>query len=488
MTSIRRYLTVALTTGVALLLGATGWLVMEAARRALTQQFDHALATKAQALIAAAEEDDGELEIDFDVERLAGFHPEDASDLFEIRSAGGVVALQSPSLGTARRPMLAAPADASSLGGAPVFYQLTLPDGSPGRAVAQRFDPDDDDDGRYRGALLIVASRSGGLAGTLDLLAWVLAGAGLIAIGLTVPLVRVVLRRGLAPVARLADRTAEIGAATLDRRLQADALPIELQPIATELNRLVARLQRSFERERRFSSDVAHELRTPLAELHTLAEMGCQWADQATPEAFGQALAITREMEAILVKLRRLARAESGTRPVDLQPVALADSVHAAWEPLRAQADARDIRLVPALAPATLVTDPLLWRSILTNLLENAVSYSPPGSAIHIEADASHMAIRNPAGDLTSDDLPSLFDRFWRKDAARTGYGHSGLGLSLVRGFCDLLGWRITASLAPTPGAAAALTPTPGASSGLDSGTAPMLELRIDFAREPTPR
>jgi signal transduction histidine kinase len=343
--------------------------------------------------------------------------------------------------------------------------------------VARRFDAADDDDGRYRDALLIVASRSDGLARTLDLLAWVLAGAGLLATVLTVPLVRVVLGRGLAPVEHLADRTAEIGAATLDQRLRVDDLPIELQPIAAALNGLVARLQRSFERERRFSSDVAHELRTPLAELHTLAEMGRQWPDQATPEAFGEALTITQEMEAMIVKLRQLARTESGTGPMDLQPVALSASIHAAWEPLRAQADARDIRLVPTLIDATIVTDPLLWRSIVSNLLENAVTYGPPGSAIGVEADADHIAIRNPAGDLNSDDLPNLFDRFWRKDAARTGYGHSGLGLSLVRGFCDLLGWHITATLTPAPAPDSNLNPEPG----------PTLELRIDFSREPAP-
>jgi signal transduction histidine kinase len=447
MTSIRRYLTVALTAGIALLLAGTGWLVLEATRRALAQQFDEALATKAQALIAAAEEDDGELEIDFDVERLAGFHPGDGRDVFEIRRADGSIALRSPSLGQSRLPSPPAPA-----GPEPLRYAVTLSDGSPGRAVAQRFDAADDDSGRYRDALLIVATRSAELDRTIDLLAWVLAGAGLMAIALTVPIVRVVLRRGLAPVERLAARTAEIGAASLDRRLQVAELPVELQPIANELNGLVARLQQSFERERRFSSDVAHELRTPLAELHTMAEMGCQWADQATPEAFGEVLAITREMEAMIVKLRQLASTENGAQPMDPRPVDLAASIYAAWEPLRERAGGRGIHLETAVAPATIVTDPLLWRSILANLLDNAVTYSPEGSAIRVAADADHIAIRNPAGDLGPEDLDCLFDRFWRKDAARTGYGHSGLGLSLVRGFCELLGWRIRASLAPSPG------------------------------------
>lgn len=469
MTSIRRYLTIALTAGMALLLGGTGWLVLEATRRALTQQFDEALATKAQTLIAATEEDDGELELDFDIDRLAGFHPEQARDLFEIRGPGGAIALRSPGLAAP----LAAPPEPGD--GGPAFYDLALPDRGPARAVAQRFDPADDDEGRFRGSLLIVASRSDELARTLDLLAWVLAGAGLLALGLTVPVVRVVLGRGLRPVEQLAGQTAEIGAANLDQRIEERALPAELGPIAAALNDLVARLQRSFERERRFSSDVAHELRTPLAELRTLAEMGCQWPDQATPEAFGEALAIAGELEAIIDKLRQLATTEGGTRPVEVQPVALAASIEAAWEPLREQASARGLRVSFALAPVEIAADPLLWRSIASNLLENAVAYSPAGSAIRVEADAGHFAIRNPAGALTAEDLPCLFDRFWRKDAARTGYGHSGLGLSLVRGFCELLGWRITAALLPSAVPARDIEP------------APDLEIRIDFARDPTP-
>lgn len=466
MTSIRRYLTFALTGSIALLLGATGWLVLEATRRALTHQFDQALATKAQALIAATEEDDGELEIDFDVERMAGFHPDDARDLFEIRRADGAIALAGPAL--AGGPSLPGPGEPVHAGAA-VFYRLTLPDGRPGRAVATRFDPEDDEHGRHRNALLIVASHSGELDGALALLGWVLAGAGLLALLLTVPIVRVALRRGLAPVERLATRTAGIGAANLDQRLPVDALPVELRPIAAELNGLMARLEQSFERERRFSSDVAHELRTPLAELHTLAEMGAQWPDQATPEAFGEALAITREMEAMIVKLRQLASSERGALPVALEPVTLVDSVHAAWEPLRAPARARGIRLDATLAPATIATDPLLWRSILGNLLDNAVAYSPDDSVIQVEAGAGHVAVRNPAGALAPEDVPCLFDRFWRKDAARTGYGHSGLGLSLVRGFCELLGWRVTAALLPAPAADAARE----------------LEIRIDFTRAP---
>lgn len=444
MTSIRRYLTIALTIAIGLLLAGTAWLVREATRRALTHQFDEALATRAQTLIATTEVDDGELEIEIDLGRMAGFGGEGAPapfDLFEIRRADGAVALRSPGLREPLLPDLAAPANRE-----PVFVDARLADGTPVRAIAQRFDPEDKR-GRHRDSLLVVASRSGELGQTLDLLAWVLAGAGLLALGLTVPIVRAVLGRGLAPVTELATRTAAIGAANLDQRLAVADLPVELRPIATELNALVARLEQSFERERRFSSDVAHELRTPLAELHTVAELGKEWPDQATPEAFGEVLAITQEMEAMIARLRQMARLESGTHPVDWQEVALGPSIHAACQPLFVQVSERNLDLSLEVRAGSIVTDPVLWRSILANLLGNAVAYSPPGSVIQLQADQRVLVIRNRARDLTAEDLPRLFERFWRKDESRTGYGHAGLGLALVRGFCEVLGWQIHASL-----------------------------------------
>lgn len=444
MTSIRRYLTIALTLAIGFLLAGTGWLVLATTRRALTQQFDAALITRAQTIIVTTEVDDGELEVELEFDRMAGFggdQARDPFDIFEIRGADGAVVLRSPGLREPLLPDLIPPGDRE-----PVFADATLADGTAVRAIAQRFDPEDKR-GRHRDSLLIVASPSGALGQTLDLLAWVLAGAGLIALGLTVPIVRAVLGRGLLPVAELATRTAAIGAANLDQRLHVEDLPVELRPIATELNGLVGRLEQSFERERRFSSNVAHELRTPLAELHTVAELGKEWLDQATPEAFAEVLAITQEMEAMIARLRQMARLESGTHAVDWQRVELAPSIEDAWERLRAQAIERELGFERVIAPGAIVADPVLWRSILANLLGNAVAYSPPGSVIQVQADQRQVSIRNPAGELTEDDLPRLFERFWRKDESRTGYGHAGLGLALVRGFCELLGWQIHATI-----------------------------------------
>src|SRR5690606_30267603 len=98
-------------------------------------------------------------------------------------------------------------------------------------------------------------------------------------------------------------------------------LPAELVPVATGLNEWLGRLEASFDRERRFSSHAAHELRTPLAELKSMAELGAMFPEEATPERSAEMLAVANELEALLEKLALLARADAGRQPVSPETV-----------------------------------------------------------------------------------------------------------------------------------------------------------------------
>ena len=118
---------------------------------------------------------------------------------------------------------------------------------------------------------------------TLATLQLVLAGSGLLLLAATALVVPRVLRRELKPLQSLAAEAARIDAASLSARFATEGLPGELAPIAARLNELLARLEDSFERERRFSSDVAHEFRTPVAELRSLAELAIKLPDTRAP-------------------------------------------------------------------------------------------------------------------------------------------------------------------------------------------------------------
>ncbi|MBI4324512.1 MAG: sensor histidine kinase N-terminal domain-containing protein [Chloroflexi bacterium] len=450
MTTIRQQLTRKLQLTVGLLLGAGGLGVYLCARTALLAQFDAALRAKAQAITTLTERKGSLLEIEFSDEHMRGFEA-GGRDFFELWQAGEKPVERSRSLRDAHLPLRHGTPEA------PLTWNLTLPNGRPGRAVGLKFRPQDSDDQPQEAApadaILVVACLRHDLDRTLATLQLVLAGSGLLLLMATALVVPRVLRRELTPLQRLAAEAGRIDATSLSARFPTEGLRGELAPITARLNELLARLEDSFERERRFSSDVAHEFRTPVAELRSLAELAIKLPDARATDADHQTLAVALHLEAMLNHLLALARGEQGDLSSQGERVALAPLVQDVCEQFKAKAAARQLtfnRCIPPAASAD--TDPALLRSILTNLVDNAVEYAPLGGTVNVEASADEglftLRVVNTVEHLEERDLPHLFERFWRKDAARSPDGHTGLGLSLARVFAQLLGCELAASFA----------------------------------------
>ena len=362
---------------------------------------------------------------------------------FEVWDSAGVSLARSRSLGsTSLRRRLAKP---STTG--PRFHDLELPDGRRGRAVqleTTAFGASSPPRDGAPAMAVVLRSRSG-LDGRLATL-W-----GALLVGLLGGLAalswaaRRLVRRGLEPVAELARDLERIDLDLGLGRVRADldgGHPAELQPLAEGLGRLLDHLERALERERRWSNDVAHELRTPIAELRTLAEVARRGPSTGQDEFFDDAREIALQMEGIVTQLLQMARSESGLDPVAWETVSWCEVFDAAWAPLVDKARGRDLVLEQEIPQGLLFdSDPIKLRLVLSNLLGNAVAHSPPGSTIHClgSSDGPWLEIANPAPELRPQDLGSLFDRFWRKDPARTGSLHAGLGLSLARALADRL-------------------------------------------------
>jgi signal transduction histidine kinase len=427
--SIRRRLTLTILTGFGALLIFSSATIFFVTRATLLHDFDAGLQAKALTLMSLTEQGRDGIQVELPTTVFQGLNREVAPQFYELWQTNGTVCARSASLKDTDLPQqFGASSNA-------VYWNLELPGGLHGRALGLRFLPKaEDEDATHltlREAIIVVAADRQPLDQTLATLATVLAGAGLLTILVTVPLVRWSLRRGHAPLGELACQAAAITADSLQTRFPVASLPEELRPIATRLNDLLGRLQASFDRERRFSAEVALE-----------------WPEGEAPEKHRETLAIALQMEGMVTRLLELTRCENGKTSVQPESFPLAPLLEEVWQPLARKAAAKPLAVVRQIPEdIRLHTDRALFRAILVNLLANAVEYTPPGGRLETvwSAELAELAIANTVHDLTPADLPHLFERLWRKDPSRTGHDHCGLGLPLSRAFAELLGYNLTA-------------------------------------------
>jgi len=477
MNSIRRNLTRTLVFAILVLAAAGLGAVYLSARFAVIDQFDVALSAKAQAIETLTKAMPGGAEVGFTDRYFRGFDNHRTEDYFEIWDDQGRSLARSESLGDAHLT------ERAGLTPRAKFYSTRLPNGSAGRAMGFTFVPKP-----ARGPTpalpifhLVVVSDRDHLDDNLELLASLAAGCGVALIGVTLLLIPRVLRSGLEPLHELGEKAAAIDSTSLASRFPIDDLPVELHPIAVRLNDLLARIEHSFERERRFSADLAHELRTPLAELRSTAECAIKWPESRTGRVDKETLAIALQMEGMVGHMLALARSEQGQLRATREPIALEELVRQRWARIEPKARDRGLvieiegipsaeiarvappepqpafspeveRVVPgALAlgqPSLPLGDPVLVRAIVDNLLENAVEYAAPGGRIRLVVSESALSVSNTVADFRPEDIGRLFQRFWRKESARSGGQHVGLGLTLSLAFAQAMGWALSARLA----------------------------------------
>jgi signal transduction histidine kinase len=268
--------------------------------------------------------------------------------------------------------------------------------------------------------------------------------------------------RAVRPVGRLAAQIEGLSETDLAAVTPARNLPTELMPMVDRLNGLLGRLGEAFGRERAFTADVAHELRTPLAGiLATLEVARSRPRDSAGYEtAIDKSLAILMQMQGLVENLLLLARAESGQLAVKWEPLDLGMQVEECRAAFEETAARRGLRFAVAVADVPgVMADREIVRVVLYNILDNAVSYAAAGSEIGVRVLGAGGAEGGPGGGaavevanvghaLKEEDLPKLFGRFVRKDPARSATGtHAGLGLSICQRLVALQGGKIVLRL-----------------------------------------
>ncbi len=327
------------------------------------------------------------------------------------------------------------------------------------------------DEGRYRvvavptrepGVALVIAQSLQATEETLARLGLVLTIFGVLGVLGATLAGWAVARNGLRPVRRLTHAAEDIA-----RTEKLDPITVEgndeIARLATAFNAMLAALSASRDRQRQLVADAGHELRTPLTSLRTNLDLLVQadrrggLSEESRTELLDDVRFQIEELTTLIGDLVELARDEP--LPVTVEPVDLAEIVDRAVERVRRRASS--LELVVRTSPWWVTGDAAALERAVTNLLDNAAKWSPPLGAVTVDLEAGTLHVADEGHGIDEEDLPHVFDRFYRSRESR-GMPGSGLGLAIVRQVAERHGGSVRAGRSDRGGAAFWLT-VPGA-------------------------
>lgn len=459
MRSISKTITISTILSVALILAAGQIVIDRVVSNWMLQQYDDALESRARALVTLTKFDGREVELDFADEFMPEFEAPQNPDYFELFLGDGSLLENSHSFDNYGPPQFNDQIEAVQV------TDIALPDGRAGRRISIKFIPQIDDDDKALTAsiapadrpraILRVSSERETLDREVQQFHLVILAISLVVLLAVMISVSRAIRLGLKPLIQIKNEISQVSPNAIDRRITATGQPAELEPIAIQFNRVLAEIENAFIREREFSSDVAHELRTPVAEIKSLAEVGLRWPDEKDIKSyFADIYDSSRQLDRLIENLLHLCRSEESNVELTLKKVNLRDLIDKVIVAFSDDVNDRNITIEWPREPMPDILIDTQWMELIVqNLMFNAISHSPDNAVVTIEvisrAGLCSLAFSNPMTvQLEQQDLPMIFKRFWRKDAARETGRHAGIGLSLVKSFVDLLKLEVSAEIA----------------------------------------
>jgi two-component system, OmpR family, heavy metal sensor histidine kinase CusS len=253
-----------------------------------------------------------------------------------------------------------------------------------------------------------------------------------------------VAKRGLRPLGEMTQSLERIGPAHLNERVAPAGWPRELQPLAIAFDAMLARLEDSFTRLSQFSADLAHELRTPVANI--LGEGQVALTRERTPgeyrEVIESAIAECERLSGIVDNLLFVARVDAARESIERKKFDGGAAVEKIAAFYRTLAEDRHVA-IHCSSEGEIYADPVLFERAVSNLVDNAMRFTPDGGEIKISTmirdGHSKIAVSDNGCGIAAEHLPRVFDRFYRADPSRSA-GGAGLGLALVKSIVDLHG------------------------------------------------
>ena len=262
-------------------------------------------------------------------------------------------------------------------------------------------------------------------------------------------------RRGLAPVRTIAAIAKGISAEHLNDRLPLEAVPMELVDLANSFNGMLARLDESFRRLSDFSSDLAHELRTPVSNLTTQTQVALTRVRSA--EEYREVLYSNLEeydrLRRMISDMLFIAKADNGLIVPRREQIDLAAEIDGLIEFYRALAEDKGVALFRT-GSGRISGEKLMLRRALSNLLSNAIRHTPKGGKIVASVESAdprlvRIAVENTGENIPAEHLPRLFDRFYQVEPSRQRNGDgAGLGLAIAKSIVDAHAGKLVVSSA----------------------------------------
>ncbi len=441
-----------------------GTILYLSVRAQMIRQFDQSLTDKARMLALSVEQKHYGLEVDLEEMRAGDMEEADKPEYLSIGSPDGRTIYRSKVLDNLPATDKQAPLSEESC------QWHRMPDGRKLRSVIFSFTPENDDEREEPvsqsgnpGIVIDTASVPGArvvvrlfrdasdLSLFMEAFLLMLIATGLGSIGILSLTIWWAIKRGSDPVNELASRIEAVGKDDLTVRFDEGTVLVELVPIVHKLNLFMDRLERSFNRERGFTSDAAHELRTPLAGLKSTIEVALARKRESGEyrETLERAHDIVGQLESLVKGLLTLARLEAGQEQAVWSQVRLQSCVAQVWEAYGPEADKKGIEVLLELRNGIVTTvDRNMLTLILDELFRNAVNYVDSGGFIKVDlfrqGEETNLRVSNTGSKVSSQDAERVFDRFWRGTQSRNDTGKRfGLGLPIVGKIAETIGVKL---------------------------------------------
>jgi heavy metal sensor kinase len=260
-----------------------------------------------------------------------------------------------------------------------------------------------------------------------------------------------IVSRSLRPVVDISAAAVKISAGDLSQRINVAEAESELGQLAAVLNSTFARLESAFAQQKQFASDAAHELRTPVAVILTQTQTALNRERDAasykeTVEACQRA---AQRMRKLIKSLLELARLDAGQEILKRMSFDFSKTISDCVELIRPLADGRGVKIFTELEPLEISGDSERLAQVVTNLLTNAIQYNRDGGEARVKLESQNgmavLTVTDTGGGIPPEDLPHIFERFYRADKSRST-GGNGLGLAISKAVVEAHGGTIEVS------------------------------------------